>query len=218
MQQLLKSPPHSSASPQIGKMEPLGLPSGAKDISIEETRNPPLDAEFLDLAYTMQNMGLKTVSDMMLKLYAAMAKSYPKHKGEPLDKFRPDPEKTLAQQSQREKEEGQGKPKYKQSQVGESQSPMFSWPLLESVLKTNVNVNLKYIDCSQTVRIPTTILTFWSSYEAGWVIEITDIVEQYPAVLEGKVVHKQRRENNKENVPFQSKSSKSPNPLMSWIP
>ncbi|KAF8542445.1 hypothetical protein BDD12DRAFT_876364 [Trichophaea hybrida] len=30
--------------------------------------------------------------------YAATAKSYPKHKGEPLEKFRPDPEKTLAQQ------------------------------------------------------------------------------------------------------------------------
>ncbi|KAF8535944.1 hypothetical protein BDD12DRAFT_891360 [Trichophaea hybrida] len=98
IQQLLQSPPDSSASPQIGEMGPPGLPSGARDISIEETRNPPLDAEFLDLAYTMQNMGLETVSDMMSKMYAATAKSYPKHKGEPLEKFRPDPEKTLSQQ------------------------------------------------------------------------------------------------------------------------
>ncbi|KAF8538659.1 hypothetical protein BDD12DRAFT_805963 [Trichophaea hybrida] len=79
-------------------MGPPGLPSGVRDISIEETRNPPLDAEFLDLAYTMNNMGLETVSDMMSKMYAATAKSYPKHKGERLEKFRPDPEKTLAQQ------------------------------------------------------------------------------------------------------------------------
>ncbi|KAF8531192.1 hypothetical protein BDD12DRAFT_903339 [Trichophaea hybrida] len=92
----LKGVPHETL--QIGEMGPPGLPSGARDISIEETRNPPLDAEFLDLAYTMQNMGLETVSDMMSKMYAAMAKSYPKHKGEPLEKFRPDPEKTLAQQ------------------------------------------------------------------------------------------------------------------------
>ncbi|KAF8537726.1 hypothetical protein BDD12DRAFT_887087 [Trichophaea hybrida] len=83
---------------QIGEMRPPGLPSGAKDISIEETHNLPLDAEFLDLAYTMQNMGLETVSNMMWKLYAATAKSYSKHKGEPLKKFRPDPEKTLSQQ------------------------------------------------------------------------------------------------------------------------
>ncbi|KAF8536948.1 hypothetical protein BDD12DRAFT_888735 [Trichophaea hybrida] len=98
IQQLLQSPPDSSASPQISEMGPPGLPSGARDISIVETRNPPLDAEFLDLAYTMQNMGLETVSDMMSKMYAATAKSYPKHTGEPLEKFRPDPEKTLAQQ------------------------------------------------------------------------------------------------------------------------
>ncbi|KAF8536832.1 hypothetical protein BDD12DRAFT_807465 [Trichophaea hybrida] len=102
-QKSLHSPPDSSASPQIGEMGPPGLPSEARDISIEvtsseEARNPSLDAEFLDLAYTMQNMGQETVSDMMSKLYAAMAKSYPKHKGEPLEKFCPDPEKTLAQQ------------------------------------------------------------------------------------------------------------------------
>ncbi|KAF8535658.1 hypothetical protein BDD12DRAFT_808396 [Trichophaea hybrida] len=98
IQQLLQSPPDSSASPQIGEMGPPGLPSGARDISIQETRNPRLDAEFLDLAYTMLNMGLETVPDMMLKMYAATAKSYPKHTGEPSEKFRPDPEKTLAQQ------------------------------------------------------------------------------------------------------------------------
>ncbi|KAF8541450.1 hypothetical protein BDD12DRAFT_979645 [Trichophaea hybrida] len=41
------------------------------------------------------------------------------------------------------------------------------------VLKMNVDVNLKYTDRSQTVRILITILTFWSCYEPGWVIEIT---------------------------------------------
>ncbi|KAF8533177.1 hypothetical protein BDD12DRAFT_810391 [Trichophaea hybrida] len=150
-----------------------GLPSGARAISIEETRNPLLDTECLDLGYTMQNMGLETVSDMMLKLYAAMAKSYPKHKGEPLEKFRPDPEKTLAQQSQREKEEGQGKPKYKESQAERANLQSSLGPYWSQSFSDSEDTDYH--------------TPFWSSYEPGWVIEITDIVEQYPAVLDGKV-------------------------------
>ncbi|KAF8535685.1 hypothetical protein BDD12DRAFT_892098 [Trichophaea hybrida] len=98
IQQLLQSPPDSSASPQIGEMGPLGLPSGVRDITIEEMRNSLLDVEFLGLAYTMQYMGLETVSDMISKIYAVMAISYLKHTGEPLEMFCPDPEMSLSQQ------------------------------------------------------------------------------------------------------------------------
>jgi hypothetical protein len=78
--------------------------------------NPLLDAEFLDLAYIMQNMGRETVSNLvfvhdsqyhislrlililMSKFYTAMVKLYHKHKPESLEKFCPNPEHTLSQQ------------------------------------------------------------------------------------------------------------------------